>query len=123
MPQLYSVTPRISVGDLERSIAFYRDLLGFRVGAVFPPESPTFALLEGGRVALQLSMEQPPGTTTIYFEVDDAAAWHELLKNRVPIAWGPEVYFYQRREFAVMDPDGHMIILSSETTDPPTCRE
>ena len=35
--------------------------------------------------------------------------------------WGPEVYFYHRREFAFRDPDGHWVILSEVTDDPPTC--
>jgi len=44
-------------------------------------------------------------------------------KGRVTIEWGPEVYFYQRREFAFRDPDGHLIIISEETDDPVTAAE
>jgi len=45
------------------------------------------------------------------------------LKGRVTVEWGPEVYFYQRREFAFRDPDGHLIIISEETDDPVTAAE
>jgi hypothetical protein len=38
----------------------------------------------------------------------------------VTIEWGPEVYFYHRREFAFHDPDGHLIVISEETDDPVT---
>ena len=48
---------------------------------------------------------------------------HRELASKVPIEWGPEVYFYGRREFAVRDPDGNLIAFSAETSDPPTCRE
>ena len=41
------------------------------------------------------------------------------LKNKVE--WGPEVYAYGRREFAVRDPTGAMLIFSEETDDPATC--
>ena len=60
---------------------------------------------------------------TFYFEVDDAHAMHAELKDRVAFEWGPEVFFYQRREFAFRDPDRHLIIISEETDDPPTGTE
>ena len=41
----------------------------------------------------------------------------------LPIEWGPEVYWYGRREFAIRDPSGYLIIFSEATTDPPTCRD
>jgi uncharacterized glyoxalase superfamily protein PhnB len=58
-------------------------------------------------------------TVTLYLDVDDARALHEELQRKVAIEWGPEVYFYQRREFAFRDPDGHLIIVSEATDDPP----
>ena len=70
---------------------------------------------EGGR-------ESPDGDA-VSFDVSDAAGLHEALKGKVTIEWGPEVYFYHRREFAFHDPDGHLIIISEETDDPVTCVE
>ena len=60
---------------------------------------------------------------TLYFDVHDALAVLEVLKDKVTIEWGPEVYFYQRREFAFRDPDGHLVIISEETDDPVTAVE
>jgi hypothetical protein len=45
------------------------------------------------------------------------------VKDRVAIEWGPEVYDYGRREFALRDPDGYLVIFSEETDDPPTTAE
>jgi len=107
-------------------MAFYRDVLGFTVDAVFPEENPQFALLSRDGVGLQIGgpearkMNENPPTVTLYFEADDVRGLHAELKDRVAIEWGPEVYFYQRREFAFRDPDGHLIIMSEETDDPPT---
>ena len=53
----------------------------------------------------------------------DCNAWHQRLKDKVKVEWGPDVFFYQRREFAFRDPDGHLLIFSEETDDPPTCKE
>ena len=121
--------PRLHVADVQASIVFYRDVLGFTVTVTFPEESPSFAMLESGEVGIQLGgieATKPhavPSNCTFYFHVKDALGWHQRLKDRVSIEWGPEVYFYQRREFAFRDPDGHLIIFSEETDDPVTCKE
>jgi hypothetical protein len=33
------------------------------------------------------------------------------------------VYQYGRREFAIRDPNGYMIIFTEQTDDPPTCAD
>ena len=129
MASLLSISPRLHIADHARSVAFYRDVLGFTVDAVFPEEQPRFALLSrdgvqiqiGGPAGKKTDAERP--TVTLYLDVDDALALHAELKDKVAIEWGPEVFFYQRREFAFRDPDGHLIIVSEETDDPPTHRE
>jgi catechol 2,3-dioxygenase-like lactoylglutathione lyase family enzyme len=126
MPFILSVSPRLHIADFNRSLAFYRDVLGFDVDAVFPEDNPQFALLSrdgvglqiGGPEAVKTAADRP--TVTLYLEVDDAIRLHADLTARVTIEWGPEVFFYQRREFAFRDPDGHLIIVSEETDDPPT---
>jgi uncharacterized glyoxalase superfamily protein PhnB len=129
MTRLLSISPRLHVADFGRAVAFYRDVLGFTIDALFPDEAPTFALLSRDGVQMQIggpdadksAGERP--TVTLYLDVEDAAAWHARLRDRVTVEWGPEVFFYQRREFAFRDPDGHLIIVSEETSDPPTFRE
>lgn len=129
MPTYRTLEPRLHVADFAASLAFYRDVLGFTVETVFPPQAPSFAILIRDRVALQLGGPggkkdaATPATCTLYFDVRDVQGEHARLKELVPIAWGPEVFFYQRREFAVRDPDGHLIVLSGPTDDPVTCRE
>lgn len=73
----------VRVGDLERSVEFYRDRLGMSVlGA-----SETFAFLDGGGVTLALNAigeairANPPGMTEVVFEVEDVAATHEALNE------------------------------------------
>ncbi len=129
MPTYRTLEPRLHVADFAASLAFYRDVLGFTVETVFPPQAPSFAILTRDRVALQLG--GPGGgkdpamaaSCTLYFDVRDVQGEHARLKGLVPIEWGPEVYFYRRREFAVRDPDGHLVVLSEPTDDPVTCRE
>lgn len=63
------------------------------------------------------------GACELVFDVEDVRGLHASLAGAVPVEWGPEVYFYGRREFAVRDPDGNLLIFSEPTDDPPTCPE
>src|SRR5438128_2187046 len=71
----------LGVGDLARSLAFYRDLLGMTVQF----ESAEFAFLDGGRVTLALSVPLArarsggPGATEVVFSVGDVIAAHAAL--------------------------------------------
>jgi catechol 2,3-dioxygenase-like lactoylglutathione lyase family enzyme len=120
--------PRLPVADLERSVAFYSGRLGFQVGSVWPEQAPTFAILYRDEVCVQLIVVDAPdiehvGHATLSFDVDDVKGLHDALAGHVAIEWGPEVYWYGRREFAVKDPDGYLLILSEQTDEPPTCPE
>jgi uncharacterized glyoxalase superfamily protein PhnB len=126
---LKTIEARLHVVDLPRTMAFYTGVLDFEVDAVFPDDNPVFAILQRDGVGLQLGgiggtrAAEHPSTCTLWLDVEDVNAWHETLAARGPIEWGPEVYFYGRREFAVRDPEGNLVVLSEETDDPVTIRE
>ena len=102
----------LAVTDLERALAFYRDLLGLRVAAVWPRG----AYLEAGTLWLCLSRDDArrpdasPDYTHIAFDVDEtdfaalasriAAAAPQWRDNR---SEGNSLYF--------LDPDGHKLEL------------
>ena len=128
MPRFLKVMPRLPVADLQPVIAFYRDLIGFQVGSLWPEDKPSFVLLDKDDVCVQFyvadrSNDEAVGCGTLSFEVDDASTMHAALAGQVPIEWGPEVYWYGRREFAIKDPSGYLIIFSEETADAPTCQD
>lgn len=119
------IQPRLPVAALVASYRFYRDVLGFACENGEPAESDGFAILQRDEVGLQLvtaSSDHPTGRMTVWIEVSDCLKEHERIKGRAAIEWGPEVYWYGCREFAVLDPDGHRIIFSSPTDEPPTCK-
>lgn len=122
------ITPRLPVRDFQRSLAFYRDTLGFSVNLLWPEEDPTFAILDRDGVSVGVfvpTVEYPVqiGYAELYIESTDAQGLHAALRDHLQIEWGPEVYSYGRREFAVRDPDGYLIIFTEETSDPPTTSE
>jgi catechol 2,3-dioxygenase-like lactoylglutathione lyase family enzyme len=120
------VSPRLPIRDLERTIAFYEDLLGFEAGDPWPEDDPSFVLMRRDGVVLQFILAQPNehvGNVTISLNVDDALAIHQAVAGKVEVEWGPEVYWYGRREFSFRDPDGYALIISAETSDPVESQE
>lgn len=124
-----AIEARLHVHDLSKALQFYVQVLGFRVTSVFPDTTaPVFAMLARDQVYLQLGgaggtrTQGSPSTCTLWLDVTAAQALCEELRAKTAIEWGPEVFFYGRREFAVRDPDGNVLVFSEETSDPPTCR-
>jgi catechol 2,3-dioxygenase-like lactoylglutathione lyase family enzyme len=128
LTRLERVTPRLPVVSIIRTITFYRDVLGFSVGVAWPDDRPTFVIMSRDGVSVGFfepneHQPGPPGYAELYIEAEGVVPLHEQLKERVAIEWGPEVYSYGRREFAIRDPDGHLVIFTEETTEPPTTHE
>jgi catechol 2,3-dioxygenase-like lactoylglutathione lyase family enzyme len=125
MTTIKAIEARLPVTDVRASAAFYSGVLGLAIGTLWPEDRPEFAILsrDGSRLQLGLSERSEIGRCTLCFDVSDAVSLHSTVKDRVQIDWGPEVYFYHRREFAFRDPDGHTIIVSEVTSDPVTCSE
>lgn len=123
MTTIKAIEARLPVTDVKRSAVFYADVLELHIGTLWPDELPQFAILDRDGLRLQLgaAASAEVGSCTLCFDVTDASALHSRIKEQVPIEWGPEVYFYHRREFAFRDPDGHTIIVSEVTNDPVTC--
>jgi uncharacterized glyoxalase superfamily protein PhnB len=117
------LTPNLLVANVERSLAFYVDVLGFARGMSVPEESPyVFASVVSGTVEIFLNDAatgikeypmfggRPLGATgTLYIEVDGVDALHDRLKATVPIVMPLATQFYGMREFAFEDPDGYVI--------------
>jgi hypothetical protein len=127
VPTIKSIEARLDVADVTRSARLYAATLGLEVGTVWPEESPQFAILGRDGVRLQLGRSESASTvavsptSTLWLDVEGVEEWHSRISRDVRIEWGPEVYWYGRREFGFRDPDHHLIVLSEVTGDPPTC--
>jgi predicted enzyme related to lactoylglutathione lyase len=73
----------VTVSDVERALAFYRDALGLTF--LFSP-GPELAFLDAGGVRLMLSTPQGAGSvghnSILYFRVSDIEATHRALVAR-----------------------------------------
>jgi catechol 2,3-dioxygenase-like lactoylglutathione lyase family enzyme len=102
------------VSDIERSLAHYRDVLGFSV--TFEYGEPTsYVCLCRDEVALHLiaarRTSRLPGNGAICVFVRDVDAVHaELAERGANIVKPPEDYDYGMRDFDVLDPDGNQLV-------------
>lgn len=110
----------ISVTDLDRSVAFYRDTLGIPLLFVVPGRPMAF--FRSGQVRLYLGVPESPEFTTrtlLYFHVDDIEAEHSRLAAAgVEFAGPPHVVHRDGDGELWMtfcsDPDGHHVALMQE---------
>ena len=128
---LKKLTPNLIVSNVERSVAFYRDVLGFSVTHTVPDATPyVFAAVQSGPVEIFLNAPEPAmaeypalkdrplgGTLTLFIEVAAIRAVHEDLEHRVTIVMPLERKWYGVTEFAFPDPDGCLITLAERDLD------
>ena len=125
------VTPNLVVSDLDRSLAFYRDVLGFTVVTTVPDQaSPgageplVFAWMQRDTVNVFLNSEGAAkmktsagsGMLFITLEAADVASGVDALfaavKDRAPVEMPLTDQFYGMREFTITDPDGYVVIFA-----------
>jgi lactoylglutathione lyase len=141
-----AVTPYLHVSDVQRSIAFYRDALGFQVTAGMEHDGrPAWARLENGPTSLMVSSlmarslphdddddHQHGGTwpgpgqvvgvdvlgaTWLY--VSDVDAQYERLKAAgFAVIGEPRDQTHGTREFMLADPDGYHYVIASPIARP-----
>ena len=121
MGSMRSITPLVPVSDLDRSVAFFEDVLGFAAGA----RMEGYAYLRRDGVALRLidagpgvDLTDPARQLSCYVDVDDVDALYAELKpkldalppGRVRAPFNQE---YGQREFHVIDPDALLIFFGA----------
>jgi lactoylglutathione lyase len=123
MPHFTKLTPNLLVANVERSLAFYVDTLGFARGMTVPEQPPlVFASVTSGPVEIFFNdaataikeypafAGRPIGATgTMFIEVQGVDALHDRLKASAKIVMPIVTQFYGLREFAIEDPDGYVI--------------
>lgn len=119
----WRVAPIFVVRDVAKSVAYYRDRLGFDlVGTFGSPMEMAFVGRAGTQIMLQDSESKPiPGPNSSYksvawdalFWVSDVRQLNEEFKRRgAQIRREPYETFYGRIEVEAVDPDGHVLCFS-----------
>jgi predicted enzyme related to lactoylglutathione lyase len=116
---LTGISPVLLMSDVERTVEYYRDRLGFRCEVYGEPPNFVVASRDGATILLALC-EEPErivpnwrivdNVWNAYIRVDDADAVYAEVQER---GAGIDYTIYDAphgfREFGVQDPDGHDI--------------
>jgi catechol 2,3-dioxygenase-like lactoylglutathione lyase family enzyme len=106
--------------DPDRTLAFYRDVLGLAVYREFP--GGTVFFLGGGYLEVSGAAEQPAGpAVALWLQVRDLAAAHRELAGHV--VREPRLEPWGLREMWVADPDGTRIVLVEIPAEHPLRRD
>jgi uncharacterized glyoxalase superfamily protein PhnB len=119
--KLNGPVPVLYVTDMEQSICFYSDVLGFRCAN----RLDGWASLKRDRAEIMLSLpnehlpfEKPLFTGSFYFHVEDVDALWEPLRAKVTVVYPIENFDYGMREFAIRDVDGYILQFGQEIASP-----
>jgi glyoxylase I family protein len=120
-----SLVPLLFVDDIRRSVAFYRDLLGFELSGTWEPDGElSWCRLRRGGSAIMLQQacdEDGPAKgrgrgVGFFFHCDDADAMHDELSSRGLKLDPPCIAFYGMNQVFVTDPDGYELCFQNETS-------
>jgi uncharacterized glyoxalase superfamily protein PhnB len=133
MPAFSKLTPNLVVADVERSLTFYADVLGFARGLHVPEQSPfVFASVTGGPVEIFFNLTDavlkdhpewagrtsPSAASSMFIEVQGVDELYRRTAPRAKIVMPIVTQWYGMREFGVEDPDGHIIIFAERVGQP-----
>lgn len=125
---LKDLSPNLMVADMDRTLAFYKDLLGLEIGMSVPHgDGIGWAMLTNGSITVMVetvegmkgdlpheAQKTIGGSFQLYCEVDDIDAAYRTLSGKAPILFELRETFYGAREFGVSDPDGYSVTFAQQ---------
>ena len=126
--EMTKITANLMVGDIDASVAFYRDLLGFELAMRAPEEGAMdWAMLVNGGAEIMLQSqssfsddfpplaERPIGASIIlYIDVVNVKALYERVAGKANLLVDLHETFYGATEFAIEDPDGYVLAFAQQ---------
>jgi uncharacterized glyoxalase superfamily protein PhnB len=118
MARLVSPVSRLlAVADVARSVAFYRDVLGFDVAAATPPAAGEVVsgpvrlqFLDESEAADSTGRPRPRGHAILFLQTDDVAALRDTIVARGgSVSDLEKVNWIKMEMFQIHDPDGHTL--------------
>ena len=117
--QYQKVTANLMVRDVDASLKFYVETLGLE-RQITVPDRPPFVFVAVGTDAIEifLNKDEPagkarPGGISLYVELEGLdQLLARVQESKVGIEVPLNETFYGMREFAVLDPDGYLVIFA-----------
>jgi uncharacterized glyoxalase superfamily protein PhnB len=123
---LKKLTPNLMTEDVNRTLDFYTDVLGFERLAIVPETGQfDWAMVRRDGVELMFQRRVSLGgeipaltdvaigaSQTLYIEVSGLDQLYQQLKEQVEIVFEPLTTFYGAKEFAFKDCNGYVLVFS-----------
>ena len=136
MTTFSKLTPNLLVADVERSLAFYTNVLGFERGFTVPEQPPfVFGSVVSGPIEIFFNEREtaakeypafagkPLGISgTIFIELKGSGViepLHDRLEVAGAIVMPLVTQWYGMKEFAIADPDGYVITFAERVAADP----
>lgn len=117
--QFQKITANLMVSDVAASAKFYVDVLGMAQQITVPDQPPfVFVAVGNNQVEVFLNKEDAPGKAkpggiSLYMEIKGLDEFFDRVQqNKIKIEIAMNETFYGMREFAVLDPDGYLLIFA-----------
>ncbi len=124
--QLNSLTPNLMVKDVNKTLDFYTNILGFELIQTVPEQGAfDWAMVQSGGVSLMFQKEnsikaeypnldsyEKGGALTLYIKVESVKEMYESLKDKTNVIKPIHKTFYGADEFAIMDLNSFILTFS-----------
>jgi uncharacterized glyoxalase superfamily protein PhnB len=123
--RLRSATPGFTVSDLQRSLEFYRDVLGFHAGEPWMDNGKMMGIeLKAGAVSFYLGQDdfkkgrdrvKGTGIRIYCATTDDVDALATRIRSRGGVLdHDPQTQPWGSRDFGITDPDGYKLTIANQ---------
>jgi len=117
--QFNHLSPMLNTNDIEESVNFYVQELGFECKALEPEWG--WATVQLGNIRIMFSrpnahvfFEHPFFTGSLYFNMHNVDALWEKIKDTASVCYPIEDFEYGMREFAIYDNNGYLLQFGEE---------
>jgi catechol 2,3-dioxygenase-like lactoylglutathione lyase family enzyme len=117
--KLRELTPMLRTRDLQGSVDFYTNVLGFACDG--RADDWGWASVHRDFVSIMFALpnehepfDQPVFTGSLYINADDVEALWEQVKDKARICYPIEDFEYGMREFAIYDNNGYLLQFGRE---------
>ncbi|AXT62422.1 bleomycin resistance family protein [Aquimarina sp. AD10] len=113
------VIPVLYTEQLQESINFYCDILGFECDS-FEPDSGWVNIKKNGAEIMfslpneHLPFKKPTFTGSVYIKIENIDSLWNSIKEKVKISYPLQSFEYGMKEFAIHDNNGYLIQFGEE---------
>ena len=127
--KIASLSPNLMVKNVNKSIEFYCNILGFSLIQTVPENGePDWGMIEKDGLFIMLQKEESikqeypelnsqnsGGALTFYIKISDIQEFYNEIRSHMNVSHEMHKTFYGADEFAITDPDGFILVFSEDT--------